>query len=64
MEKKYVKEEFYEKLEEYVPEIRDSDRWIVAMFCIEREETVEGGAVVEEKEIAPGVSGKSKSMNI
>ena len=38
MEEKIVKEEFYEKLEEYVPEIRDSDRWIVAMFCIEREE--------------------------
>ena len=51
MEEKIVKEEFYEKLEEYVPEIRDSDRWIVAMFCIEREETVEGGAVVEEKEL-------------
>ena len=29
MEEKIVKEEFYEKLEEYVPEIRDSDRWIV-----------------------------------
>ena len=51
MEEKIVKEEFYEKLEEYVPEIRDSDRWIVAMFCIEQEETVEGGAVVEEKEL-------------
>lgn len=53
MEEKTVREELYDKLEEYVPEIRGADRWIVAMFCIEREEAVDGGAVVEEKELHP-----------
>ena len=53
MEEKIGKEEFYEKLEEYVPSIREADQWAVAMVSIEEDENTDGRTVMEEKELHP-----------